>query len=443
MATNDLVLTILNNTSTSNTWTGIQTFANGTLVLAGSTSGGTTLSAQAVASGNITFPALTDTAVTITSSQTLTNKTLTSPIMTTPTLGVATATSLNGMTISSTTGTLSLANGKTVNLNASLTLAGSDGTTMTFPSSSDTVVTLGATQTLTNKTLTSPTMTTPTLGAATVTTINGLTVTASTGTITIANGKTLTANNSLTLAGTDSTTMTFPGSSDTVVTLGATQTLTNKTLTSPTMTTPTLGTVGSGTWQGTVVGITYGGTGSNLSGTGGSNQVLQQASSGAAVTVGQLATTALSDISSFSLNTSGTIKTSNSTASTTTATGALISGGGLGVAGAIFTGGIINFASGLVGTVRVVTASGAITAATTDYVIVVNKNTPAATTVNLMSSPTTGTMLRIKDGAGNASEYPITVTPNSGNIDGAASFIIQTPYGELDIVYNATQWNII
>lgn len=41
--------------------------------------------------------------------------------------------------------------------------------------------------------------------------------------------------------------MTFPSSSDTVVTLAATQTLTNKTLTSPTMTAPALGTPSSGT----------------------------------------------------------------------------------------------------------------------------------------------------------------------------------------------------
>jgi hypothetical protein len=62
----------------------------------------------------------------------------------------------------------------------------------------------------------------------------------------VASGKTLTASNSLTLAGTDGTTMTFPGTSDTVVTLGATQTLTGKTLTSPTLTTPALGTPASG-----------------------------------------------------------------------------------------------------------------------------------------------------------------------------------------------------
>ena len=84
-------------------------------------------------------------------------------------------------------------------------------------------------------------------GAVTATTFDGLTITTSTGTLTVANGKTLTASNTLTLAGTDSTTMTFPSSSDTVVTLAATQTLTNKTLTSPTMTTPVLGTPTSGT----------------------------------------------------------------------------------------------------------------------------------------------------------------------------------------------------
>jgi hypothetical protein len=46
-----------------------------------------------------------------------------------------------------------------------------------------------------------------------------------------ANGKVLTVSNTLTLAGTDGTTMTFPGSSDTVATIAATQTLTNKRIT--------------------------------------------------------------------------------------------------------------------------------------------------------------------------------------------------------------------
>lgn len=54
--------------------------------------------------------------------------------------------------------------------------------------------------------------------------------------LSVASGKTHTVNNSITLAGTDGTTMTFPGTTDTVVTLTATQTLTNKTLTSPVIT---------------------------------------------------------------------------------------------------------------------------------------------------------------------------------------------------------------
>lgn len=98
----------------------------------------------------------------------------------------------------------------------------------------------------------SPTLTTPTIGAATATTINGLTLTSSTGTLTIANGKTHAVNNSITLAGTDSTTMTFPSSSDTVVTLGATQTLTNKTLTTPTIVenaNPVMSLDGNAVWQ--------------------------------------------------------------------------------------------------------------------------------------------------------------------------------------------------
>lgn len=67
------------------------------------------------------------------------------------------------------------------------------------------------------------------------TTVNKVTITApaSAATLTIANNKTFTVSNTLTFDGTDSTTFTFPSTTGTVVTLAATQTLTNKTLTSP------------------------------------------------------------------------------------------------------------------------------------------------------------------------------------------------------------------
>jgi len=67
--------------------------------------------------------------------------------------------------------------------------------------------------------------------AVVATTYNGNTFTTGTGTLTIAASKTLTANNSITLAGTDSTVMTFPSTSQTVVGLTSTQTLTNKRVT--------------------------------------------------------------------------------------------------------------------------------------------------------------------------------------------------------------------
>lgn len=80
--------------------------------------------------------------------------------------------------------------------------------------------------------VTSATLVTPTLGVASATSINKVAITApaSSATLTIADGKTLTVSNTLTLAGTDSTTMTFPGTSQTVVGLTAVQTLTGKTI---------------------------------------------------------------------------------------------------------------------------------------------------------------------------------------------------------------------
>jgi hypothetical protein len=75
-------------------------------------------------------------------------------------------------------------------------------------------------------------------GASLGTTGSGTIQASSVTGLSVAGGKTLTVSNSLTLAGTDGTTMTFPGSSDTVVTLAATQTLSNKTFVAPALGTP-------------------------------------------------------------------------------------------------------------------------------------------------------------------------------------------------------------
>lgn len=72
----------------------------------------------------------------------------TSPTLVTPTLGVATATSINSLTITTSTGTLTIANGKTLTANNSLTLAGTDGTTLTFQGT-DTYIGRATTDTIT------------------------------------------------------------------------------------------------------------------------------------------------------------------------------------------------------------------------------------------------------------------------------------------------------
>jgi hypothetical protein len=147
------------------------TGVSGRYSIVGSTSGNTTLQAAAIASGNLTLPALTDTLSSKTSTDIFTNKTYdtagtgnsflingvavtansgtgpvaraTSPVFVTPTLGAALATSINGNVF--TVGT------KTLTFNNSITFAaGADGVTWTGPAVNSTLASLNvADQTVT------------------------------------------------------------------------------------------------------------------------------------------------------------------------------------------------------------------------------------------------------------------------------------------------------
>lgn len=90
----------------------------------------------------------------------------------------------------------------------------------------------------------------------------------------------------------------FDGTGPITVTAAA-STLTGTVLNAPVITSSltTVGTIGTGVWQGTKVGLAYGGTNADLSATGGTSRVLKQITTGAAITVGQLACADLSDAS--------------------------------------------------------------------------------------------------------------------------------------------------
>jgi hypothetical protein len=124
----------------------------------------------------------------------------TSPTLTTPVLGAAAATSLNGLTLTTSTGTITITNAKTLAVTNTLTLTGTDGSTLnigaggTLGTAAYTATTAyaaapsGTTGSGNLVYATSPTLVTPTLGAATATTLSAVNVTA-TGTLTGAGSK--------------------------------------------------------------------------------------------------------------------------------------------------------------------------------------------------------------------------------------------------------------
>jgi hypothetical protein len=127
---------------------------------------------------------------------------VTGATLVTPTLGAATATSINGDALTTGTWTLNGAAGKTLLFNNSITLAGTDAQTYTFPTTTATLARTDAGQTFTG---------TQAFGVVTGTTWNGWTLNSATVSLTGTTGQTYTLpTTTATIARTD-TGQTFSG----------------------------------------------------------------------------------------------------------------------------------------------------------------------------------------------------------------------------------------
>ena len=78
-----------------------------------------------------------------------------------------------------------------------------------------------------------------------------------------------------------------------------------------------------------------------------------------------------------------------------------------------------------------------------DYWVDVDTATAAAaTTMTLPSSPGTGDVYEIKDVTGSCAHYNITITPASGNIDGASTYVMKANYQSTKVHYSGSEWSI-
>ncbi len=92
---------------------------------------------------------------------------------------------------------------------------------------------------------------------------------------------------------------------------------------------------------------------------------------------------------------------------------------------------------------RVIIADGAVEMINADEIIEINKTTPANTAVTSPPAPTPFKVYTLKDGGGNAGDFPITLIPYSGTIDGRDSFELNSNYQSISFYSNGTDLRII
>lgn len=91
---------------------------------------------------------------------------------------------------------------------------------------------------------------------------------------------------------------------------------------------------------------------------------------------------------------------------------------------------------------RVALTSPVTVAAATDCVVVTNLTVAGAVAVTLPAG-VLGQMFCVVDGKGDAATNNITITPAAGNINGAATYVINGNRNGIIIAYNGTEWTIL
>lgn len=75
--------------------------------------------------------------------------------------------------------------------------------------------------------------------------------------------------------------------------------------------------------------------------------------------------------------------------------------------------------------------------------LVINRASALATPIDLPAVPIVGRKYLIKDGAGNANFFNITLTPASGTIEGASTFVMNVARSSAEILHNGTEWSVV
>lgn len=204
--------------------TGVNGGTNGSVTFSGSTSGSTVLQANVAAGGTVTLPASSGT-LALTSQLTSGTVTSVSVVSTNGFAGtVATATTTPAITL--TTSITGILQGNGTAISAATTTGSGSVVLATSPTLITPVLGVATATSINKVTLTAPaTSATLTIADGKTLAVNDSTTLAN-ASIVFANGKTLSVSNSLTLAGTDSTVMTFPSTTATIARTDAAQTFT-------------------------------------------------------------------------------------------------------------------------------------------------------------------------------------------------------------------------